>query len=70
MAPHSASAPDVQQPDDTPGTTLLVDVQHNLQAEHTEVGDIILVPEPSRDPEDPLNWSSGRKYRTLGCALL
>ncbi|RTE85184.1 hypothetical protein BHE90_000346 [Fusarium euwallaceae] len=33
-------------------------------------GDIILVPAPSRDPEDPLNWSPKRKLRSTVCNSL
>lgn len=41
--------------DVTPGTVLLVD----LEAGHE---DIVLSPQPSDDPNDPLNWSKTRKY--------
>ncbi|OJJ46246.1 hypothetical protein ASPZODRAFT_152435 [Penicilliopsis zonata CBS 506.65] len=46
-----------------PGTITLVDINHVLTARHLDHGDhdIILVPAPSDDPEDPLNWSPRRK---------
>lgn len=44
-----------------PGTVHLVDLDHSLQAQHAEDGDIILNPAPSSDPDDPLNWSPHRK---------
>lgn len=28
-------------------------------------GEILLQPQPSSDPNDPLNWSNGRKYVNL-----
>ncbi|KAL8660849.1 MAG: hypothetical protein Q9202_006132 [Teloschistes flavicans] len=54
-----------------PGTVRLVDVQSNLaQAKHASgirERDIVLVPAPSEDPDDPLNWSRGRKGLAVGC---
>ncbi|KAF4630332.1 hypothetical protein G7Y89_g7797 [Cudoniella acicularis] len=32
--------------------------------------DVILIPTPSKDPNDPLNWSQGRKYYTAGLVCL
>jgi hypothetical protein len=52
-----------------PGTVHLVDLDHNMRAAHlkgsTAKQDIVLVPAPSADPEDPLNWSWWRKLRTV-----
>lgn len=31
---------------------------------------IVLIPTPSEDPEDPLNWTSRRKYLALGCVCV
>jgi MFS family permease len=50
--------------DHVPGTVIL-----NEQAAHSEdithglkhVGEIVLVPQPSNDPNDPLNWSLAKK---------
>ncbi|KAL3465341.1 MFS general substrate transporter [Aspergillus heterothallicus] len=49
--------------DAIPGTFTLVDTEHVLSTRHLDHGDrdIVLVPEPSSDPDDPLNWSSSRK---------
>jgi hypothetical protein len=44
---------------DVPGTVLLVDQSNNKH------GDIVLVPQPSEDPEDPLNWTRKRKLWSL-----
>ncbi|KAI1498593.1 MFS transporter [Biscogniauxia marginata] len=33
-----------------------------IQLRDHETNDIILVPEPSNDPNDPLNWSTAQKY--------
>ncbi|KAI1856617.1 hypothetical protein JX265_011576 [Neoarthrinium moseri] len=55
----------------TPGTVHLVDLEHRLATRHaSDQVEIVLVPAPSPDPEDPLNWSSKRKYLALACALL
>lgn len=54
-----------------PGTVHLVDLEHTLQTRHAKAhNDIVLVPTPSTDPEDPLNWTQRRKHRALACALL
>ncbi|KAK2809218.1 hypothetical protein FQN50_004054 [Emmonsiellopsis sp. PD_5] len=50
-----------------PGTVYLVDVVGQAaQDQHAEdQKDIVLVPQPSADPEDPLNWSRKRKLFQL-----
>ncbi|CAG9945809.1 unnamed protein product [Clonostachys rosea f. rosea IK726] len=54
-----------------PGTAHLVDLDHNLQARHSSNdGDIILIPSPSNDPNDPLNWAPRRKLLSLLCQNL
>lgn len=62
MAPHVDS-------DAIPGTFTLVDVEHVLATRHLERGDrdIVLVPQPSNDPDDPLNWSPRRKLLSTIC---
>lgn len=52
-----------------PGTVTLVDVEHVLQTQHLESGDgdIVLIPAPSADPDDPLNWSPKRKLLSTVC---
>lgn len=46
-----------------PGTLRLVDAEHELALNETE--DVILVPQPTSDPEDPLNWGKWRKRRAM-----
>jgi len=46
-----------------PGTVRLVDAEHEFAL--SETGDVILVPQPTSDPEDPLNWSPWRKRRAM-----
>ncbi|KAH8648440.1 major facilitator superfamily domain-containing protein [Xylariales sp. PMI_506] len=54
-----------------PGTVHLVDLELTLAARHaTDQKDIVLVPTPSADPDDPLNWSTTRKRLALTCILL
>ncbi|TVY71170.1 putative MFS-type transporter [Lachnellula suecica] len=48
-----------------PGTVHLVDLEGTIRAKHasgTQLKDIVLVPAPSSDPDDPLNWSPRRKW--------
>ncbi|OCT48505.1 MFS transporter [Cladophialophora carrionii] len=49
--------------DSVPGTVHLVDIEHTMHTRHAGSGDkdIVLVPTPSNDPDDPLNWSPKRK---------
>jgi hypothetical protein len=54
-----------------PGTVHLVDLEHTLHSRHTgSGGDIVLVPIPSTDPDDPLNWTSRRKLTATICSSL
>ncbi|GAO15634.1 uncharacterized protein UV8b_04815 [Ustilaginoidea virens] len=54
-----------------PGTVLLVDLDHTAAAPHAgRQHDIILVPTPSSDPNDPLNWSPARKRLHLICLIV
>ena len=52
-----------------PGTVHLVDLEGVLNAKHASgpQRDIILVPAPSSDPDDPLNWSPRRKQLAATC---
>ncbi|PYH94799.1 putative MFS transporter [Aspergillus ellipticus CBS 707.79] len=52
-----------------PGTVTLLDLEHVLATRHADRGnsDIILIPEPSNDPDDPLNWSPARKTMSTVC---
>ncbi|KAF2737874.1 MFS general substrate transporter [Polyplosphaeria fusca] len=62
MADDAASDP-------VPGTVHLVDLLGTMRAQHAggEQRDIVLVPAPSADPDDPLNWSPGRKALSTAC---
>jgi hypothetical protein len=47
-----------------PGTVHLVDLEGTIREKHAsgaELRDVVLVPAPSQDPDDPLNWSPSRK---------
>jgi hypothetical protein len=52
-----------------PGTVHLVDLEGTLRAKHASGGnsDVVLVPAPSNDPDDPLNWSPRRKMLSTFC---
>ncbi|KAK5230660.1 hypothetical protein LTR47_007514 [Exophiala xenobiotica] len=55
-----------------PGTVHLVDLDHTLHAQHAQGAqqDIVLVPTPSKDPNDPLNWAPRRKLMSSICSNL
>ncbi|MCJ1256428.1 hypothetical protein MMC24_004249 [Lignoscripta atroalba] len=52
-----------------PGTVHLVDLEGTMLAKHATGGqhDIVLVPAPSDDPDDPLNWNPRRKLLSTAC---
>ena len=50
-----------------PGNVHLVDIEKN---KNKEDGKIVLVPTPSDDPDDPLNWELKRKLLALSCCLV
>lgn len=57
----------------TPGTVRLIDTNGNVRAKHasgSKETDIILIPTPSEDPEDPLNWSFRRKMLSTSCIVV
>ncbi|CAK4033664.1 MFS general substrate transporter [Lecanosticta acicola] len=56
-----------QDLDVVPGTVHLVDLAgQGTPGQHDPKNSkIVLVPQPSRDPEDPLNWSRRRKFWSL-----
>jgi MFS family permease len=57
--------------DHVPGTIRLVDVAGNASSQHdASHKDIVLIPRPSSDPEDPLNWSWNRKILAVSMAYL
>lgn len=52
-----------------PGTNDLVDVSRNREDVKHSGTNIVLVPQPSSDPNDPLNWSKFRKYIFMAQAI-
>ncbi len=55
---------------DVPGTIQLTDPDGTIISQHAGNTDIILIPAPTADPEDPLNWTLGRKRLSTACTLL
>jgi hypothetical protein len=56
-----------------PGTFRLIDTDGNMRGRHADgegQDDIMLVPQPSLDPEDPLNWTFKRKVMQTFCVVL
>jgi hypothetical protein len=41
----------------------------NSQLKTTKNGTIVLIPQPSDSPDDPLNWSWARKCAVFACIL-
>jgi hypothetical protein len=39
------------------------------QLKTTKGGSIVLIPQPSEDPEDPLNWSFAKKASVFACII-
>ncbi|KAL4902562.1 hypothetical protein BDW74DRAFT_169459 [Aspergillus multicolor] len=64
----SSMSPTIDR-DAIPGTFTLIDENHVLSTRHLESGDrdIVLVPEPSNNADDPLNWSPRRKLLSTFC---
>lgn len=61
---HATGAPDF-----IPGTLHLVDLDGTVRTAHAKgkQDDVVLVPTPSKDPNDPLNWSPRRKMLFVFC---
>ena len=55
-----------------PGTVHLVDLEGVVNSKHASgtQNDIVLVPAPSSDPNDPLNWSKKRKLFSTACVCV
>lgn len=56
-----------------PGTVHLVDLEGTMAMKHADgkdVNDIVLIPRPSDDPDDPLNWSFRRKLLATSCVVV
>ena len=58
--------------DYVPGTVHLVDITGQNSSSHHDNSqtDIVLIPQPSSDPEDPLNWPYRRKILAISMAYL
>lgn len=57
----------------TPGTVQLIDLKQSSDGKHSSdvnAADIILIPTPTDDPEDPLNWSFRRKLLSTSCVFV
>ncbi|KAH7143559.1 major facilitator superfamily domain-containing protein [Dactylonectria macrodidyma] len=53
-----------------PGTVQLVDTKGTLNVKHgKDHHDIVLVPQPSDHPDDPLRWTQPRKMQNVACAM-
>lgn len=53
-----------------PGTIHLVDLEGVMGEQHASTSrlhDVVLVPSPSSDPDDPLNWTPRRKLLSTAC---
>lgn len=70
MPENPSSAEDASLP---PGTAQLVDLDGTMATKHADgkdARDIVLIPRPSDDPEDPLNWSFRRKLLSTSCIVV
>jgi hypothetical protein len=63
------NASQYEEHENIPGTVHLVDLEGTMAAKHAKGGqrDIVLVPAPTDDPDDPLNWSPRRKALSTIC---
>jgi MFS family permease len=55
--------------DRTEGTVTLVDAGHNLHLKDVKNSDVVLVPQPSNDPNDPLNWPVWKKVAAFSAVV-
>jgi hypothetical protein len=66
--------PDITSPEVfPPGTVRLIDTSGHESSKHAEgkgQNDVLLVPHPSEDPEDPLNWTFKRKLLATSCIVV
>lgn len=54
-----------------PGTFTLLDLEHVMSTQHAKGNsDIVLIPAPSKDSNDPLNWSARRKLLSTICTSM
>jgi len=59
---------DIRHDPSVPGTSVILDEQ--IQHESARSNNFTLVPTPSADPADPLNWSQPRKWLYTACVVL
>lgn len=52
-----------------PGTVQLIDAEGTLNVKHGRHKEIVLVPQPTNDPDDPLRWSHPRKILNVTTAM-
>ncbi|KAJ5895510.1 MFS general substrate transporter [Penicillium taxi] len=62
-SPVAVVSTDLDDYSGIPGTIQLVDAKNELVL--LESGDVILTPQPTSDPEDPLNWPKWRKWKAI-----
>lgn len=69
---HSSIKVGMAENQSVPGTIHLVDIEGTLRAKHASGGqnDVVLIPAPSDDPDDPLNWSAARKMVSTACVSM
>jgi hypothetical protein len=61
---------DVEKDASAGGAYIVSDVADAQGLKTTKNGKIILIPQPSSDPDDPLNWSWAKKHTVLLALLL
>ncbi|TVY88518.1 putative MFS-type transporter [Lachnellula willkommii] len=64
MAPAVANLEHIESYKSVDKTAKRVETLGTIRHRHEHTNEIILVPTPSSDPNDPLNWSQGFKYYT------
>ena len=63
LEPRKTSADIQEEVEDqwVPGTVHFVDLDQTLNVKHNGDSDLVLIPQPSDDPNDPLRWSQKKK---------
>lgn len=61
----SNSTPDLAEFKESEGYVATVDTEHRGNLKTAKDGHTILIPQPSEDPNDPLNWSPVKKHAIL-----
>lgn len=73
VASHAPAMAAADSQDDTsvPGTIQLVDLDGGVHGRHaSSQSDIVLIPQPSTHPSDPLNWTRPRKLLSASCMCI